>query len=148
MTRVLRPARLLAGVVMVAALSVCGADGGANGTAGQEEKGRRAPTMDMRQAGQRAVEILDGTLAAIRPPAKWAYDAPVEAACSTGLDEQTGTTAVTRSRNILTVVSGQRRDNLLGLAVGTCPEVLGEAGLSGRQCQLGQGPATDPGQEG
>lgn len=100
---------------MVAVLSACGADGGANGTAGQEEKGRRAPTMDMRQAGQRAEEILDSTLAAIRPPVKWAYGAPVEAACSTGLNEQTGTTAVTRSRNILTAVSGQRRDNLLGL---------------------------------
>ncbi|MGW9119566.1 hypothetical protein ACWGRV_23545 [Streptomyces sp. NPDC055663] len=71
--------------------------------------------MDMQQAGKRSEAILDGTLAAIRPPVKWAYGAPVESACSTGLNEPTGTTTVTRSRNILTVVSEQRRGNLLGL---------------------------------
>ncbi|MFF2330733.1 MULTISPECIES: hypothetical protein [unclassified Streptomyces] len=71
--------------------------------------------MDMQHAGQRSEAILDGTLAAIRPPVKWAYGAPAEAACSTGLNEATETTTVTRSRNILTVVSEQRRGNLLGL---------------------------------
>lgn len=71
--------------------------------------------MDMQQAGQRSEAILDGTLAAIRPPVKWAYGAPAEAACSTGLNEPTDTTTVNRSRNILTVISEQRRGNLLGL---------------------------------
>ncbi|MFD7491355.1 hypothetical protein ACFV8T_02900 [Streptomyces sp. NPDC059832] len=101
--------------LMVAALAACGAGDGQNGTEGQGKKKQKAPTMDMQQAGQRSETILDGTLAAIRPPVKWAYGAPVEAACSTGLNEPTGTTTVTRSRNILTVVSEQRRGNLLGL---------------------------------
>ncbi|MFB8037753.1 hypothetical protein ACFC5Z_33480 [Streptomyces sp. NPDC056004] len=71
--------------------------------------------MNTQQAGQRSEATLDGTLAAIRPPVKWAYGAPVEAACSTGLNESAGTTTVTRSRNVLTVVSEQRRGHLLGL---------------------------------
>lgn len=89
-----------------------------SGQGGEERQGkkeRKAPTMDMQQAGQRSEAVLDGTLAAIRPAVKWAYGAPVESACSTGLNEPTGTTTVTRSRNILTVVSEQRRGNLLGL---------------------------------
>ncbi|WP_371665347.1 hypothetical protein OG306_13825 [Streptomyces sp. NBC_01241] len=110
-----RPVQLLGCALLVAALAACGAGGGQNGTEGQGKKERKAPTMDMQQAGQRSEAILDGTLAAIHPSVKWAYGAPAEAACSTGLNEPTDTTTVTRSRNILTVVSEQRRGNLLGL---------------------------------
>lgn len=113
-----RPVRLLGCALLVVALAACGTSGGQNGTERQgkkEQKEQKAPTMDMQQAGQRSEAILDGTLAAIRPPVKWAYGAPAEAACSTGLNEPTDTTTVTRSRNILTVVSEQRRGNLLGL---------------------------------
>ncbi|MGW2839701.1 hypothetical protein ACWCWD_18090 [Streptomyces sp. NPDC001493] len=77
-------------------------------------QGERRPTLDMEQAGQRAEDILDGTLAAVRPSVAWSHGSPVEAACSAGLNEPTGTTTVTRSRNILTVVSDERRGNLLG----------------------------------
>ncbi|MFH8516507.1 hypothetical protein ACH4CE_15580 [Streptomyces gelaticus] len=107
--------QLLGCVLMVAALAACGTGDGQNGTEIHGKKEKKAPTMDMQQAGQRSEAILDGTLAAIRPPVEWTYGAPAEAACSTGLNEPTGTTTVTRSRNILTVVSEQRRGNLLGL---------------------------------
>ncbi|WP_329591918.1 hypothetical protein OG195_26405 [Streptomyces sp. NBC_01362] len=115
MTHVTRQVRLLGCVLMVAVLTACGAGSGQGGEERQGKKERKAPTMDMQQAGQRSEAVLDGTLAAIRPAVKWAYGAPVESACSTGLNEPTGTTTVTRSRNILTVVSEQRRGNLLGL---------------------------------
>ncbi|MFD7491369.1 hypothetical protein ACFV8T_02970 [Streptomyces sp. NPDC059832] len=111
MVRVIGRVRLLGCALVVAVLAACGVDGGTD----WGEKGREASAMDMRQAGRRAEGVLDGTLAAIRPPVEWAYGAPSEAACSTGLNEPTGTTTVTRSRNILTVVSERRRDNLLGL---------------------------------
>ncbi|MFE3944641.1 hypothetical protein ACFXPV_22585 [Streptomyces sp. NPDC059118] len=89
---------------MAVVLAARGADSGANGAEDQGEKGREAPTMDMRQAGQHG-GILDGTPAAIRPPVKWAFGAPAEAACSTGLNEPTDTATVTRNRNIRTVSS-------------------------------------------
>ncbi|MGW2084867.1 hypothetical protein [Streptomyces sp. NPDC001880] len=103
--------RLLGCALVVAVLAACGVDDGKD----RSEKERKASEMDMRQAGRRAERVLDGTLAAIRPPVEWAYGAPAEAACSTSLNEPTGTTTVTRSRNILTVASEQRRDNPLGL---------------------------------
>ncbi|MFE7579905.1 hypothetical protein ACFU5Z_34675 [Streptomyces sp. NPDC057521] len=74
---------------------------------------REEPKMDMQQAGERAEGILDGTMAAIRPPVAWSYGNPSDTACSTGLNEPTGTTTVIRSRNITTVVSEERRDELL-----------------------------------
>ncbi|WP_330238979.1 hypothetical protein [Streptomyces sp. NBC_00525] len=69
--------------------------------------------MDMQQAGERAEEILDNTMAAIQPPVKWVRGATMESPCSTGLNEPTGTTTIMRSRNILTVVPEQRRDEFL-----------------------------------
>ncbi|MYQ76720.1 MULTISPECIES: hypothetical protein [unclassified Streptomyces] len=69
--------------------------------------------MGMQQAGQRAEEILDDTMEAIQPPVKWVRGSTFESPCSTGLNEPTGTTTVVRSRNILTVVSERRRDELL-----------------------------------
>ncbi|MEU6016704.1 hypothetical protein ABZ826_22405 [Streptomyces sp. NPDC047515] len=115
MKRLGGPVRLLGCALLVAALGACGTDGGQNATKGQSKKEQKVSAMDMQQAGQRSEAILDGTLAAIRPPVKWVYGAPAEAACSTGLNEPTGSTTVTRSRNILTVVSEHRRGNLLGV---------------------------------
>ncbi|MGW1180908.1 hypothetical protein ACWD7Y_19745 [Streptomyces drozdowiczii] len=69
--------------------------------------------MDMQQAGQRAEEILDDTMEAIQPPVKWVRGVAMESPCSTDLNEPTGTTSVVRSRNILTVVSERRREELL-----------------------------------
>ncbi|MEU3223630.1 hypothetical protein ABZ695_10795 [Streptomyces sp. NPDC006976] len=94
--------RLLGCVLLAVLLTAC-----------QGGKEREEPTMDMQQAGERAEEILDGTMAAIRPPVTWSYGNPSDTACSTGLNEPSGTTTVFRSRNITTVVSGQRRDELL-----------------------------------
>ncbi|NEC69070.1 hypothetical protein [Streptomyces sp. SID9727] len=71
--------------------------------------------MDMQQAGQRAEEILDATMAAIQPPVKWVRGATMESTCSTGLNEPTGTTTVMRGRNILTVISKHRRGELLAM---------------------------------
>ncbi|MYW10860.1 hypothetical protein GT034_21290 [Streptomyces sp. SID2563] len=92
--------RLLGCVLLAVALIGCDA-------------AREKPEMDMQQAGERAEGILDGTMAAIRPPVGWSYGNPSDTACSTGLNEPTGTTTVFRSRKIDTVVSGQRRGELL-----------------------------------
>ncbi|WP_371629367.1 hypothetical protein OG892_14455 [Streptomyces sp. NBC_00341] len=100
--RVSGPLRLLGCVLLVVVLAAC------QGEAEPEE-----PAIDMQQAGQRAEVILDGTMAAIHPSVKWVHGTPAESACSTGLNRPTGTTTVFRSRNILTVVSKERRGELL-----------------------------------
>lgn len=94
--------RLLGCVLLALVLAAC-----------QGKKEQEESTMDMQQAGQRAEQILDGTMEAIRPPVKWVRGTPAETACSTGLNRPTGTTTVFRSRNILTVVSKERRGELL-----------------------------------
>ncbi|WP_371772902.1 hypothetical protein [Streptomyces sp. NBC_01438] len=89
-------------MLLVAALTAC-----------QGRKEQEEPAMDMQQAGQRAEALLDGTMEAIHPSVKWVYGTPSETPCSTGLNRPTGTTTVFRSRNILTLVSEQRRGELL-----------------------------------
>ncbi|MEU4351627.1 hypothetical protein [Streptomyces sp. NPDC023838] len=99
-------------MAMLAAVTACGPDGAQSG---QTKSDERVRTMNMQQAGEGSENILDATLAAIQPPVKWAYGAPMQEACSTDLNEPTGKTTVTRSRNILTIVSPHRRGNLLGV---------------------------------
>ncbi|MEU7551929.1 hypothetical protein AB0B01_06095 [Streptomyces sp. NPDC044571] len=115
----MRRARVVACAVLMTALAACGS-GGAGG--GQTKSGdqqvrqtQKASKMDMQQAGEGSEKILDDTLAAIQPPVEWVYGAPLQEACSTDLNEPTGRTTVTRSRNIMTVVSPHRRGSLLGV---------------------------------
>ncbi|MEU1093291.1 hypothetical protein [Streptomyces sp. NPDC005877] len=102
-------------MLLVASLAGCGAVGGQSGTKDQGKKEEKVPTMDMQRAGERAEAILDATLAAIQPPVKWSYGYPMREACSNGLNEPTGTTTINRTRHVLTVISAQRRGNLLGV---------------------------------
>jgi hypothetical protein len=102
--------RALGCVLVALALTACGGGGEQRG-----EKEKRVPAMDMRQAGERAEAILDGTMAAIQPPVTWSYGYPMKEACGNGLNRPTGTTSVNRTRHVLTVISEQRRGNLLGV---------------------------------
>ncbi|WP_234386634.1 hypothetical protein [Streptomyces sp. ERV7] len=107
-------------MTVLAALTACEPDGAGQTKSDQSvrqsvRQTQKASKMNMQQAGEGSETILDGTLAAIRPPVKWAYGAPMRQACTTDLNEPTGRTTVTRSRNILTIVSPQRRGSLLGV---------------------------------
>ncbi|MYQ76719.1 hypothetical protein GTW64_06345 [Streptomyces sp. SID4923] len=95
-----KPIRSLGSLLLVVALAAC-----------QSQKAE--PEMDMQQAGERAEEILDGTVAAIQPPVKWERDNPSQLACDNGLNRPIGATSVYRGRTILTVVSARRRGELL-----------------------------------
>lgn len=104
-------------VLMTALAAACGPGGSGETKSGDQraQQTRKETKMNMQQAGEGSEKILDDTLAAIRPPVKWAYGAPMQEACSTDLNEPTGRTTVTRSRNLMTVVSPQRRGSLLGV---------------------------------
>ncbi|WP_406345628.1 hypothetical protein [Streptomyces sp. NBC_00648] len=115
----MRRAKVVACAVLMAALAACGpGEAGPGQTKSGDQRVRqtqKASKMNMQQAGEGSEKILDETLATIQPPVKWAYGAPMREACSTDLNEPTGRTTVTRSRNILTVVSPHRRGSLLGV---------------------------------
>ncbi|MEV6548767.1 hypothetical protein AB0M57_08645 [Streptomyces sp. NPDC051597] len=102
-------------VVLLAALMALTACGQTKDDHQQVRQTQKVRAMNMQQAGEGSEKILDATLAAIRPPVKWTYGAPMQEACSTDLNEPTGRTTVTRSRNILTIVSPHRRGSLLGV---------------------------------
>ncbi|MFK8912296.1 hypothetical protein, partial [Streptomyces sp. YS-3] len=109
-----RGRRVACALLLAAALTGCGT--GSSGQSDQQvRQTQKAPKMNMQQAGEGSEKILDATLAAIQPPVKWAYGTPMQEACSTDLNEPTGRTTVTRSRNILTIVSPHRRGSLLGV---------------------------------
>lgn len=117
----MRRARAAACAVLLATLAACGsgeAGSGSGQTNSADQRVRqtqKASKMNMQQAGEGSEKILDDTLAAVQPPVKWVYGAPMQEACSTDLNEPTGRTTVTRSRNIMTVVSPHRRGSLLGV---------------------------------
>ncbi|GAA0580460.1 hypothetical protein [Streptomyces crystallinus] len=100
-------------VVLLATLMGLTACGGQ--TKSENQNDQRVRAMNMQQAGEGSENILDATLAAIQPPVKWSYGAPMQEACSTDLNEPMGRTTVTRSRNILTIISPDRRGSLLGV---------------------------------
>ncbi|MFJ8847407.1 hypothetical protein ACIRFF_31430 [Streptomyces cyaneofuscatus] len=60
--------------------------------------------MDMRDAAERADEMLDKVLAEIEPSVRWVHGPTTTGSCT-----------VTRRRTVMTVVSAQRRGNFLGV---------------------------------
>lgn len=86
-----------------------------SGCASHTNRSQKEPAMNMQQAGDRAEALLDDTLKAVTPPLSWGYNVPTEVECSTGLNEPTGTFTIQRGRYVTTIVSAQRRGNLLGL---------------------------------
>ncbi|MFI0978856.1 hypothetical protein ACH4SP_17875 [Streptomyces sp. NPDC021093] len=66
----------------------------------KEEK----PTMNMQQAAERADAILDKTFAAIKPPVNWTHAEGSEGSCD-----------VSRARQVMTIISPERRGNLFGV---------------------------------
>ncbi|MDI3389853.1 hypothetical protein QIS99_27215 [Streptomyces sp. B-S-A8] len=73
------------------------------------------PRMNMQEAGDRDERLLDESINAVTPQVKWKRYSSNEVACSTGVNEPTGTANVKRSRVITTKISEQRRGAFLGL---------------------------------
>ncbi|MFD8521508.1 hypothetical protein ACFV2D_16020 [Streptomyces capillispiralis] len=58
----------------------------------------------MQQAAERADAMLDATLMAIKPEIQWTHSGTSEGSCD-----------VSRSRTVMTIISKERRGNLLGV---------------------------------
>lgn len=99
--------------VTLAALTVsgCGLIGG------DAETGPKGKTqnMNMQQAGDRAEEILDATLAAIKPGVEARRGPSNDPICTDFKNDATGTGQVMRGRYVMTVVSAERRGSFMGI---------------------------------
>ncbi|UUY49580.1 hypothetical protein NRK68_21570 [Streptomyces yangpuensis] len=106
----MKPPRAVAALFVLAAL-VAGCGPGADGGSA---KGGKA--MHLQQGAERADAILQETLGAVRPELKWNHGPGGSAGCTKGLaGAATGTGAADRIITIMTIVSEQRRDSLLGM---------------------------------
>ncbi|MDG9716969.1 hypothetical protein [Streptomyces sp. DH24] len=96
----------------VCALSGCGLiDDDGTGTESKPEKNN----VNMQEAADRAEQILDGTLAAIKPGVEAVRGPSSDSICTDFKDDGTGTGTVTRRRYVMTIVSEARRGSFLGV---------------------------------
>ncbi|MGD9481995.1 hypothetical protein WDH52_01845 [Streptomyces sp. TRM70308] len=102
--------KLRTAAVALAVLAVSGC--GSNSQAQPTEK---QSTMNMQEAAEQADDIILGTWNAVRPPVEWSHRESTEGACTDATNDLTGTGSVTRRAAVLTIVSGERRGNLLGV---------------------------------
>ncbi|MFD0343079.1 hypothetical protein ACFVH0_31110 [Streptomyces sp. NPDC127117] len=92
----------LIAVAACLAASACSMNGKTSGeTVGEQKK---ATSVTMQEAAERQDGMLDATMKAIAPALHWAHGATT-----------TGNCDVTRRRVVMTIVSEERRGNLLGM---------------------------------
>ncbi|MCT7355117.1 hypothetical protein N4P33_23615 [Streptomyces sp. 15-116A] len=94
-----------------AALAISGC--GLIGDAGNESK--RETNVNMQEAGDRAEQILDGTLAGIKPAVEARRGPSSDPICTDFKGDGTGTGSVTRRRYVMTIISDERRGSFLGV---------------------------------
>ncbi|MFF8645544.1 hypothetical protein [Streptomyces sp. NPDC015345] len=103
--------RLLITVFATLSLAGCSVT---NNTA--DTKTRSTQTrMDMQEAADRADEILDTTMEAIKPSVKWDRNAPRSGPCADFKNDSTGRGDVKQSRYVLTIISPERRGSFIGV---------------------------------
>jgi hypothetical protein len=103
--------RLLAVAFAAVVVSGCGlADDG-----GEETKGKAPEGMNMQEAGDRAEQMLDGIFGAIKPSVETQRAPSSDSICTDFKNDATGTGSVTRRRDVLTIISDERRGSFLGV---------------------------------
>ncbi|GGX66535.1 hypothetical protein [Streptomyces anandii] len=71
--------------------------------------------LNMQEVADRAEQILDDTLKAVRPGVEAGRGPSSDSACTDVKNDGTGTGTVTRRRYVTTIVSAARRGNFLGV---------------------------------
>ncbi|PZT68811.1 hypothetical protein DN402_14495 [Streptomyces sp. SW4] len=110
--RLRAPLSATAFALAVSALSGCGliGDDGADASSKPQRSG------NLREAADRAEQILDGTLAGIEPGVAAVRGPSSDASCTDVKNDGTGARTVTRRRYVMTVISEERRRSFLGAA--------------------------------
>ncbi|MGW3400586.1 hypothetical protein, partial [Streptomyces zhihengii] len=90
-------------------VSGCGLTGGG----GEDGTKRRANDFTVQQASDQAEEILEATLAAIKPSVQTKRQPLITPICTDFKNDSTGTGQVTTARNVMTVISAERRGSFM-----------------------------------
>ncbi|MFE3824202.1 hypothetical protein [Streptomyces sp. NPDC059092] len=109
MTKTLR-CSLAAALVMVVA--GCGIPGT---SWGEKEEKHVVSKMSLQEAAEKADTIMLETISSVQPPLNWVHYAPTESGCGDYTIDGKTTGAATRRAAVMTVVSEERRGNLLGV---------------------------------
>ncbi|MEU1281940.1 hypothetical protein [Streptomyces sp. NPDC005805] len=102
--------RILPIALATLVVSGCGMIGG-----GEKEPKGKANNVDMQQAADLVEEILNGTLAAIKPKVETKRGLSSTPLCTDFKNDSTGTGQVKRGRNVLTIISAERRGSFVGV---------------------------------
>lgn len=103
--------RISAVALVALTVSGCGVVGGGTGAGNQGSE----RNVDMQQASDRADEILDATLAAVRPGVEARRGPSTDSICTDFKNDATGAGQVVRRRYVVTVISPERRGSFVGV---------------------------------
>ncbi|MEU3051508.1 hypothetical protein ABZ705_34360 [Streptomyces sp. NPDC006984] len=101
--------RLLASTLALLTLTSCGALPDA--ISGKKE----GLDMNMQQAADHADALLSATGAAIKPPVEWGRGPSSDPICTDFKNDATGKGQITRRRQVLTIISAERRGSFMGV---------------------------------
>ncbi|MFD7226482.1 hypothetical protein ACFV9P_36590 [Streptomyces sp. NPDC059892] len=88
---------------------------GCSATSGIGHPEGNTSDMDMRRAAEEADAIMQRTLSGVKPELRWNHGPSNDKSCVNGNNDSSGTGSVKRRIAIMTVVSKERRGNLLGV---------------------------------
>ncbi|MEV7872127.1 hypothetical protein AB0P17_39850 [Streptomyces sp. NPDC088124] len=109
MTKALRFSLAATLVMLVAGCSIPGTPWD------EKEEKRMVSKISLQEAAEKGDAILLDTISSVQPPLNWVHYAPTESGCGDYTIDGKTTGAATRRAAVMTVVSEERRGNLLGV---------------------------------
>ncbi|MGP9019552.1 hypothetical protein ACT1U9_14215 [Streptomyces sp. BR1] len=103
------PRRVFAGLLVLAVTTGC------SPLSDKTTPEKKRSNMDMQQAAEHADAITQQTLADITPELRWNHGPSSDSSCTDATNSSLGTGSVNRRIAVMTIVSKERRGNLLGL---------------------------------
>ncbi|MFI6704102.1 hypothetical protein ACIBJC_35090 [Streptomyces sp. NPDC050509] len=109
MTKILRCSLTAALLMVVAGCSIPGTPGG------EKEEKHVVSKISLQEATEKADAIMLDTMSSVQPPLNWVHDAATEGGCGEYTIDGRTTGSATRRAAVMTIVSEERRGNLLGV---------------------------------
>ncbi|MFE2939113.1 hypothetical protein ACFXKG_08645 [Streptomyces sp. NPDC059255] len=82
---------------------------------GEQEEKHVVSKISLQEAAEKADTIMLDTISSVQPPLNWVHYAPTESGCGNYTVDGKKTGAATRRAAVTTIVSEERRGNLLGV---------------------------------
>ncbi|MFJ7997245.1 hypothetical protein ACIQ7D_08855 [Streptomyces sp. NPDC096310] len=110
MTKKLRSS--LATILMLMAVTGCSIPGS---NWSEKKEGQMASKISLQEAAEKADAIMLDTISSVQPTLDWVHYAPTKSGCGDYTIDGKETGAATRRAAVMTIVSEERRGNLLGV---------------------------------